>query len=356
MVATPRRRKQAGSAASATIRVGYPPGPDGRDWDVPFEVYQVGEAKRWIEQQIQAERDAERVVKSDADDALAQEFKTIKRGMGELTAMREQIGLLEQALASRVAADKARQEELASVRSAADQAIGVGNSAVAVTRDLNLASSSAADLLDRLRTTANQLETNLERAFADYDAKIEALAVLAKQQGNTLRNQQQAFQVIAAKLEDKVATLESKVSKADVTAQDALTTAQSAQRSNSNGNDIQTAADNAAATAMQEWETSSDTATIRKLIGTDARTLDHLAVALKSMKDQDKDLGGTSVQDAAVVAMRLIDRIRQAQEFKDGQGQEYSFEPDTPNGRGGAAKSAAAAGRGPDRKVGPIGI
>ena len=73
------------------------------------------------------------------------------------------------------------------------------------------------------------------------------------------------------------------------------------------------------------------------------------------MKSQEQEIGGTSVQDAALIAERLIERIRLAQEFENGFGQEYSYDPDTPNGRGGAAKSAVAAGRGPDRKVGTTG-
>lgn len=274
---------------------------------------------------------------NEADQVIADEFKAIKQGMSQLSGLRSQIVLLEQTVASYEAADAARQQELTAVRSAADEAIGVGTNAVATTRDLSLASTQAADLLDRLRTTADQLETRLERAFADYDRKVEALEALAEQQGITLRNQQAAFQSIASKLEDKIAALESTASKATVTAQNALTTATAATRANQHGNDVQKAADTAALEALRSWEESSDTATMRKLIGTDARSLDHLATALQSMKDQSQDIGGASVQDAAVIAERLIDRIRQAQEFKDSFGTQYASKPDMPNGKGAAA-------------------
>ena len=348
MTQTPRRRP---ATAPATMTVGYPPGADSRQWEVPIDVYRAGEAKAWIEQQLAYERDRKAAQQQKVDDRLAQEFTTIKQGLGQLDAMRDQITMLEQALASYKAADEARQVELTAVRSAADEAIGVGTNAVATTRDLSVASTQAADLLDRLRTTADDLETRLERVFEDYDRKVALLEAQAVQLGNTIRNQERAFQELVSKLEDKVAAVELKVNKADVTAQDALTTAQAAQRANRNGNDIQAAADSAGAQAMQQWETSSDTATIRRLLGTDARSLEHLSTALKAMKDQAQEIGGTSVQDAALIADRLIERIRQAQDFQNGFGQEYSFEPDTPNGRGGAAKSAEAAGRGPNRPV-----
>ena len=333
MTTTPRRKQQ-----QAAITVFYPPdSPSRREWQVPEEVYRVGEAKAWIEQQLRGEAEAKARVEREADQVIASEFQSIKQGMSQLKGLRSQIGLLEQTVASYEAADAARQQELTAVRSAADEAIGVGTNAVATTRDLSLATTGAADLLDRLRTTADQLETRLERAFADYDRKVEELESLAKQQGQTIRNQQAAFQAVVSKLEGKIESLESKVSKADVTAQNALTAATAATRANQHGNDVQTAADTAAVDALRSWEESSDTAVMRKLIGTDARSLDHLAQALKTMKDQSQPLGGTSVQDAAVIAERLIDRIRNAQEFKDGFGTEYASKPDMPNGKGAAA-------------------
>ena len=349
MVATPRRRA---SRQQPTQTVFYPPdGPDRRQWDVPLEVYRTGMSKEWIEQQLRAERDAEAEVSRRADNALVQEFQTIKEGMGKVSAMREAITVLEQTVESYKAADAAREAELSAVRSAADKAIGVGTNAVATTRDLSLASTQAADLLDRLRTAASAFERQLALAMDQHQAKLEEMQALATQQANTIRNQQRAFQEVVAKLEDRVAELDGTVRSATVAAEDALTTAKAAQRANQHGNDVQTAADSAAAQALQSWETSSDTATMRKLIGTDARSLDHLAQALTSMSNQAQDIGGTSVQDAATIALRLVDRIRQAQEFQDGIGFQYSHEPDTPNGRGGAAKSAAAAGRGRDNPV-----
>ena len=342
MTTTPRRQQQ-----EATVRVFYPPdSPERREWQVPAEVYKVGQAKAWIEQRLRGEAEAKVRVEREADQVIASEFQSIKQGMSQLKGLRSQIGLLEQTVASYEAADAARQQELKAVRSAADEAIGIGTNAVATTRDLSLATTGAADLLDRLRTTADQLETRLERAFADCDRKVEELEALAKQQGQTIRNQQAAFQTVVAKLEDKISELDSTASKADVMAQNAYTTATAATRANQHGNDVQTAADTAALEALRSWEESSDTATMRKLIGTDARSLDHLATALQSMKDQSQDIGGTSVQDAAVIAERLIDRIRQAQEFKDGFATEYAYDPDMPGGNGKAAKSGSAKGRG----------
>ena len=347
MTTTPRRNRQ-----EATVSVFYPPdSPDSRQWNVPAEVYKVGQAKAWIEQQLRGEEAAKEQISREADQVIASEFQSIKQGMSQLKGLRSQIGLLEQTVASYEAADAARQQELTAVRGAADEAIGVGRNAVVTTRDLSLATTAAAELLDRLRTTAETLEAKLELAFADYGEKVEKLEALAQQQGITLRNQQAAFQIIAAKLEDKIAELESKVSTAAVTAQNALTTANAATRSNQHGNDVQTAADTAAADALRSWEESSDTAVMRKLIGTDARSLDQLAQALKTMKDQSQALGGTSVQDAAVIAERLIDRIRNAQEFKDGFATEYAYDPDMPGSGGRAAKSGAANGRGGPKPV-----
>ena len=348
MVATPRRRP----AQQATVPVFYPPlSDDARQWNVPAEIYRVGESKAWIEQQLRAEADAEASIKRQADDSLAEEFQTIKQGMGQLGSLREQIDVLEQTVASYQAADVARQQELIAVRSAADEAIGIGTNAVATTRDLSLATTSAADLLDRLRTTAEDLEGRLERAFADYTIKVVQLEKLAEDQKQTVSANQRAFQVVAAKLEGQIAALDQKVEQVSVTAQNARIDAMAAERVNRSGSDIQKAADEAAVMALRQWEESSDTAQMRKLIGTDARSLDHLSGALQSMKNKGKDLGGTTVQDATEIALRLIDRIRQAQDFGDGYGMETAREPDFPNGHGGAAKSAAAAGQGPTRPV-----
>ncbi|KZR86261.1 hypothetical protein MITS9509_03500 [Synechococcus sp. MIT S9509] len=347
MTSTPRRRP----AEQAFVTVGYPPGPGSQVWQVPAEVYRAGESKAWIEQQIQIEADRKAARKQKADTALEQEFTTIKQELGQLGSMRDQITALQQTVASYKAADEARQQELSAVRSTADEAIGVGTNAVATTRDLSLATTAAADLLDRLRTTADTLEARLELAFADYNAKVSALEALAQQQAQTIQNQQRAFQEVAANLQGEIAELKAEVRKGQVTSQDALTTAQAAQRANQHGNDIQTAADTAAVTALREWEESSDTATMRRLIGTDARSLDHLSAALRQMKNQEQEIGGTSVQNAAVIAERLVERIRLAQEFENGFGQEFSYQPDTPDGRGRAAKSAVAAGRGPDRAM-----
>ena len=323
-------------AKATTVRVGYPPdSPDTKQWDVPRRVYEAGMAKDWIEDQIASETDRAERKEAAVNQELEREFQTVRKGLGELQSLRQQIVSLEQTVSAYESADRARQSELAAVKSAQSEVLGVGNDAVATTRDLSLATTGAAEILDRLRTTMASVEDQLALAWERINELLNHIESQVEDARKTGQTRQRLEQEASNRLIGALGALEARVAKAEVTAQNALTTATAAERSNQNGNDLQKAADQGAKQAMADWETSSDTATIRKLLGTDHRSLAHMQLALETITSD--EIGGVPVQEAKEVAVRLLTRIAEAQDFRDSFGVAAADSPDTSDGTGKAA-------------------
>ena len=287
-------------------------------------------------EQIAAEEDSKQRFEQQVDRELSREFQTMRKGLQEMTDLREQISTLQLGSSPyESAADRARQSELAAVKSAAQDAIGIGDNAVVTTRDLSMATTAAAELLDRLRTTMALVETDLATAWERINELLNHIEGQVDDARKTGQTRQRLEQEASNRLMDAIGDLEARVAKAEVTAQNALTNATAAERANQNGNDTQKAADQAAQQAFLNWEGSSDTATIRKLLGTDHRSLAHMQLALDTISSN--EIGGVPVQEAKEVAVRLLARIADAQEFRDGFGVAAADTPDTNDGSGKAA-------------------
>ena len=321
--------------AASSVSVLYPPGPTGQEWMVPSDVFASGEAARWIEQQRKLDARHQAEQERVADEALLSEFRSMESKLGQVEQLQGTIANLQQTVASYEAADEARQSELQALRSSQDSIAGIGTEAGQTLAGLHSASTSAAFLLDELRRTASTLETQIATAFNAADQRIEALEKQLADARNSAVTRQRLEQELVGKLEDQVAALEAKVIQATQAADEALMNAEKAQRANTSAGNIQDAADLAAKQAMADWETSSDTATMRRLIGTDHRNLQHLRLALESLDST--EIGGVSVQVAQETAQRLIERIALAQDFVEGPGAVAQSAPDMPDGFGNAA-------------------
>lgn len=308
---------------------------DSRSYKVPQSMVASGQAKAWIEEQQAQESDRKARLAESADRQLAKEFGEIRKSMGELTSLRGQVQNLSDALSASEANAKAQGELISTLQAGVNDFGGSGQDVRSLTAELSTASVTASGLLRELKRVVDEALAIVESSSKTLQGMVDDYAKEVEAHKAAHKASQQLLQEAQARFFKQVAETESAVNEAKVMAQEALTLAAEAKRANTSAVSIQSAADEASRQTMRDWETSSDTSTIRKLLGTDVRSLDHLAMALEQVSSE--EIGGVGVEKAAEVARGLVQRIVEAQGFRDGFGVAAADKPDTSDGSGKAA-------------------
>ena len=217
----------------ATVRVGY----KGQDYDIPAEISeanarQPGIAAAYIEDMLAGEANRAAAVQAKNDQAIAEEFSTVKTRLSQLEMQKAVINNLTQENSSLKAANEALMTRVAALEESGGALQGANAEARQASYDLSNASTVAIGTLATLQTENEKLQTTVEAMQQQLDAMQSRLDEKTEETVKLGQTRLYFQQQQTNRLVSEVGRVEELAAKAEAQAAQALQTAENARRIN----------------------------------------------------------------------------------------------------------------------------